>query len=171
MKKYFGLLGVFFFLVFTAIAILNYVNYNFTGQYLSELGIGSTSAFWFNTGLILAGFSFAAYFFLNFDSIQKITGIFAGLSLSGVGIFPMNIAFEHFVTAAGFFILAGITALLYSLEKLKIDKKLSLIGFGFVLIDLVFLIFRESPILQKIAVACFGVWVILVSLQKVWFQK
>ena len=165
-KKYFGFIGLFIFLIFTAIAVLNYSNYNFTGQYLSELGIGPASAIWFNTGLILTGLILAIYFLFNFKSTEKITGTLSGLSLMGVGIFPMNIEPAHTLTAALFFALAGITALTYSIQNQKHSPRVRLFGFSFVLMDLIFLILNKNPVLQKITVVTFGIWIIVISLQK-----
>ncbi|MDO8647338.1 MAG: DUF998 domain-containing protein [Candidatus Diapherotrites archaeon] len=161
-----GILGIIAFLAFTAIAVLNFPNYDFAGQFLSELGIGAASAFWFNSGLVIAGICFAV-FFARFWKEQKaiaIAGILASLALAGIGIFPMNQEPMHNIAAGLFFFLAGIAALFFSKQNRK-DRLLFAVSFLALIADIAYL-GVQSPILQKISVALFLAWVLFVSLKK-----
>lgn len=166
LQKLAGLFGIAIFLIFTAIAVLNYANYNFAGQFLSELGIGSASAFWFNSGLVIAGICFAV-FFAKFWKASKpiaVAGILASLALAGIGIFPMNQKPMHGIAAGLFFFLAGISVLFFSKQNRK-DRLLFAVSFLALIADIAYLGIG-NPIAQKISVALFLIWVFAVSLQK-----
>lgn len=161
-----GFLAVLAFLSFTALAVLNYANYSFAGQFLSELGIGENSAFWFNFGLMVAGVLFAVFFAGFFKKAKAVSmlGILASIALIGVGVFPLTQEFLHDLSVGLFFAFAGLAVLVFSLRRLRESKLLSLLGFA-VFASVLALFALGLPLVQKLSVALFLLWVLIVSLK------
>lgn len=165
-NKMLGWIGTGIFLIFTAMAVLQYPGYDFEKQFLSELGIGNASANWFNAGLLLSGACFAA-FFLGAQHGKKASGtvgLLSSLALISVGIFPLSQPVLHEIATGMFFVFAGLAILLFSLEEWKQKKALAMLGFLAVLSDAFLLLFQE-PVSQKIAAGFFLAWITAVSLQ------
>ena len=165
LQKLAGILGIAAFLVFTAIAVLNYTNYNFAGQFLSELGTGIASALWFNAGLVITGACLAVFFagFWKESKAIAIAGILASLALAGIGVFPMNQEPAHSIAAGLFFFFAGISVLLFAKENRK-DRLLFTVSFLALVTDIAYLGIG-NPISQKVSVALFLAWVFAICLQ------
>ncbi len=166
-SKMAGFVGIIIFLVFTGIAIVQYPQYNFAKQFLSELGIGSSSASWFNAGLTLSGICFAAFFWKMQKESKtiRILGLLGTITLIGIGIFSLRQAVLHFIAATLFFVLTGSTILLFSAKEWKKQKAVAVLGFLAVLSDMALLLLQE-PISQKITVGFFLVWIATLSMQK-----
>ena len=106
-----GLCGItmpFIFLFSILIAMSYSPWFKWTNNALSDLGAEGVSAFFFNNGLMLAGF-FALIFSLGLIKILyiKIGGYLlaiSSLALIGVGIFPITIFNLHYITSAIFFV-------------------------------------------------------------------
>jgi hypothetical membrane protein len=110
-KKITGLCGIlvpFVFLISILIAMLNSPWFKWTDNALSDLGAEGISAFFFNNGLILAGF-LGLIFSIGLIKILtiKIGGYFlaiSSISLVFVGIFPVTVFDLHYIASASFFI-------------------------------------------------------------------
>ena len=108
-------------------SILSYPNFSFTGNWLSDLGIGSTSAV-FNSGLILAGilgFVFCLGFRKTLPPLGKLGSVvllIGTLALIGVGLFPESSGIYHTITSFLFFgcLIVGMGIVGFSLRKEKI---------------------------------------------------
>ena len=117
-------------------------SYSLLNHYISELGQVGVShlAPLFNTGLILGGFA-SAVFMVGLGRYIKNTaakiamgvGVFAGISCSIVGFFPMNNLHTHNMVAKCFFFGRMIAVVIFSVailrqRKLKIPKLFSIAG-------------------------------------------
>ena len=117
-------------------------SYSFLNHYISELGqVGvSRLAPLFNTGLILGGFV-SAVFMVGLgryikNTVAKIAmgvGVFAGISCSMVGFFPMNNLHIHTIVAKCFFFSGMIAVVIFSIailrqRKPRIPKLFSIAG-------------------------------------------
>jgi len=112
-------------------------------HYVSELGELGVSEFamMFNLGLMLAGLFFipfmiglGLYLENTVGKIAAIFGAFSALSIYLVGIYPMNNAVMHGITAISFFLSGLIMTVLWSFailtqKNVKIPKVFSLGGF------------------------------------------
>ena len=112
-------------------------------HYVSELGELGVSEFamMFNIGMMLAGVLFFPFMIglgLYLDNllgkIAAIVGAFSALSIYLVGIYPMNNAVMHGITAISFFLSGLVMSILWSLailaqKDVQIPKILSLGGF------------------------------------------
>ncbi len=122
-------------------------------HYISELGELGVSEFAiiFNIGMMIAGifyipFMFGLGWYLEnvFGKIAGIVGAFSSLSIYLVGIYPMNNATMHGITAISFFLSGLIMSILWALailvqKDVKIPKIFSLGGFINVAIFVLFL--------------------------------
>jgi hypothetical membrane protein len=167
-KNFYPFIGVIIFLLFTALSIFIYNDYDFFGQVLSELGVGN-SAIYFNTGIIITGlFLMPFYYSMQSKSVTSkifsFTGIISAIALIGVGVFSLNYQFLHFLFAGIFFIFSAITILINVINKIFIDTK----PFLFFQILIIFTIiiygfFLKIPILQKLSVFLIIIWIIFIS--------
>jgi len=147
--------GVIVFLTFVSLAILNYFNYDFFNQYLSELGIGS-SAIFFNVGVMLTAILFILFFYLKFYKNGQlkmfILSLISAIALFLVGVFPIDHNL-HYSVAALFFISSFFVILINSIILFRENKKkISIIGFILSLFVLFYMVVLEIPLFQKIAV-------------------
>jgi hypothetical membrane protein len=180
--KNYPLIGVIIFLGSIILAIINYNNYDFFNQVLSQLGVGK-SAIFFNTGLFLTGLFLIPFYKKMYSKtilskLTSITGFFSAISLIGVGAFPLTNPIMHFLFAASFFILSATTILLYTINELKQTHifqnkentlRISLLVVVQILISLTILTYMfvlRTPIMQKIAVFVIIVWITLVYFTK-----
>ena len=101
--------------------------YSLFNHYISELGeVGVSKAAWvFNLGLILGGLCFLPFVLglgFTLDSVWgylgMAAGIWAGVSCSLVGVFPMNRMEPHIKVAMSFFRSGLVTILLFGLAIL-----------------------------------------------------
>jgi len=110
-KKLTGICGIlmpFVFLISILIAMIYSPWFKWTNNALSDLGTEGISAFFFNNGLIFAGF-LALIFSIGMIKILsvKLGGYLIAISsvaLIFVGIFPVTIFDLHFIASAIFFI-------------------------------------------------------------------
>ncbi|GEM_PF-4338587 len=168
-----GLWGIVVFVVFTAMAIIAYPGYSFAGQYLSELGTVENSAFWFNAGLILSGILLAAFFaslrhFLNtkLSKAAIVMGVLASASMAGVGLFSLRDPVLHDLFAKAFFFWGTGVMVLMSCalaQNPKFPRRLVHIGFALSVVKLATLLLGYAPILQKLDIAVYGIWILLLS--------
>ena len=108
-------------------SIWSYPNFSFTGNWLSDLGVGSTSV-GFNTGVILAGilgFIFCFGFRKSLPPLGKLgcmVLLVGTLALIGVGLFPESSGFYHTVTSVAFFgcLIVGMGVIGLGFRKQKI---------------------------------------------------
>lgn len=173
----YGILGAFMALVFTISAILLTPEYNMASQFLSELGVGGLAAHIFNLGLVIAGVSFTLFFLslraltdeTKVGFIGRILGVDSSVALIGVGVFPLTQSILHTLFAFAFFVLTGASILLLSIYFLKhsFKKILPVVGFAAIVVYIVFgftVCSSIGPIMQKLTVLIFGVWILLLNL-------
>ncbi|MDG6220606.1 MAG: DUF998 domain-containing protein [Candidatus Thermoplasmatota archaeon] len=178
-EYYLPISGITIFLVLTGIAMLTRPDYSFWGDYLSNLGRTehySSSAHFFNAGVVLAGTLSAPFFLLRLMRTkivqERIAAAFAFLAcfaLAGVGIFPSDSAnIPHNIAALVFFLFLAISIGLYSFIRRKRSIwHTTVYGFWTVAIILVLLLFNFTelgPALQKLAVGHALVWMAMFSL-------
>ncbi len=84
------------FILAMLLAEVRYPGYSVSGNYISDLGVGST-AFIFNTSIIILGILLIAGAFLtrNVSRAFAIIMILAGIGAMGVGIFPETTGSPH----------------------------------------------------------------------------
>lgn len=103
------------FLLGMVVAEAMYPGYSISGNYISDLGIGS-SAHIFNTAIILFGLAVLAGIFLlrkEFRSrIFLLLLALSGIGSIGVGIFPETILYPHTISAFTAFASGGLAAIL-----------------------------------------------------------
>jgi hypothetical membrane protein len=149
-----------FLLLFLAAAII-YGNYSPVSNYLSDLGVGKTAAF-FNSGVIIAGLVgiFFAYeltkLFKNRGRIGGVLAAIAFLFLALVGIFTEESPLHLFV-ASIFFVLAAVSIIMIGIEMK--NKMIIVLG----IVPLLLLISLTS-IVEHIAVFSVIVAELIISL-------
>ena len=119
------------------LAILRSPWFSWTGDYLSDLGIQSTSHILFNSGLIVSGALLIVFAFglrgstLSSQSRGR-TGtlllILDGFALSAIGIFPLkgdatHILILHILAAAAFFTLIPASLSFIGIAKLRSSER------------------------------------------------
>ena len=153
------------FLVTSTISIIFYPNYDFINQYFSELGIGPTSII-FNFGIMITSIFLLIYFYLLFKKKENskifYLGLISSIGLFGVGLFPMNIIFWHFLSAATFFftslIIIGI-----KITQNKDNTKLLFFGLMMALVIFNYLLIFRIPFFQKLSVYAIIIYYIIYS--------
>lgn len=98
-----------------------YPNYSVSENYISDLGVGSTSTI-FNSSVFLLGlFLIACAYFTQraFDfSLLSAVLVVAGVGAMGVGVFPETIATAHFLASLIVFLFGALSTILsYRLVK------------------------------------------------------
>ncbi|MDO8624829.1 MAG: DUF998 domain-containing protein [Candidatus Diapherotrites archaeon] len=154
LRRWFGLIGVAVFVVFTLIAISVYPNYGFFSQFLSELGeMGKESALWFNWGVVLSGLCFAVFFadFWARDRVFAACAVMASLGLLAVGIFPLPMQPHHTFAAVLFFLSAALAAAWFGKMHAKADARVAIVALLVALVTVLH-VFVLLPLTQKIAV-------------------
>jgi len=139
-KKYLKISGIFGILspiiafIFISLAILNFPNFSWTNNALSDLGVKGYPIL-FNAGLIIAGISGLIFAFGLFSMFQNKTGKIGALifiidifALIFVGIFPENIEPMHFYSSFTFFALFPISMFFIS-ASLRSNTKESIFTF------------------------------------------
>jgi hypothetical membrane protein len=143
-----GIIGSIIGLVFILTPQLFYTGtmgepFSMFNHYVSELGELGVSEFamMFNIGMMLAGLFFIPFMiglglYLEniIGKIAALVGAFSALSINLVGIYPMNNAIMHGITALSFFLSGLIMTVLWSFailaqKNVKIPKIFSLGGF------------------------------------------
>jgi hypothetical membrane protein len=114
--------------------------FNHAVSELGELGV-SELAWMFNIGLLVAGILFIPFMIglgLYIDTIiskiAAVVGVYSAISVSLVGVYPMNFLYEHSVTAISFFLSGMVMTLLWAIailvqKEAKLHKGLSIGGF------------------------------------------
>jgi len=117
-----------------------YSMFNHAVSELGELGV-SDLAWMFNLGLFLAGILFIPFMIglgIYIDNIvgkiAAVGGVYASVSITLVGVYPMNYMYEHSITALSFFLSGMIMTLLWAIailvqKEARIHKSLSVGGF------------------------------------------
>ncbi len=169
-----ALVGEIIFLVGFLISIILYNNYSFGMQFISELGVGTTSII-FNSCIIIAPILMIPFFFFskgknNISQIASLLGIASAFFLMGVGLFPLTFSNMHLFFAGMFFFSSALTALFFSfyylISAFEIKQInlfilfLSFIGFCSFIIIVIFLLFFRDPLWQKISVFVFFLWLL-----------
>ena len=135
--------SVILFIILTLLAMFAYnpIFYSFPTDYFSNLGMTMyflildkfrvdnviTTTLW-NFSIILTSFSFAIFWYIlksilvetkKMNSVSKaglILGLISSAFFIGVAIFPVDFyGYEHIIAGYGFFILLGITIILYTI--------------------------------------------------------
>jgi len=131
---------------------------------MSVLGTGEGAGY-FNNGMIIAGIigSILVYErYKNVKKILKIVGVFSMISLTLIGVFPMDIFLHKFFTGAMlgsmglFFIVYGI-----------ITKNLYVIA---ILVVFIVFAFINTPLSEWIVFVTVNVWIFLASARS-YYQK
>ncbi|MEK6958691.1 MAG: DUF998 domain-containing protein [archaeon] len=174
---FFALIGLAIIFASIVVSMFLYSNdlqayYDFSGQYLSELGVGNV-ALLFNLGLIAGSFCIIPFFFFLHKSgasflrqLASYLGMAAFIFLIGVGLFPLNSIDMHRFTAMMFIFCASITSGIISTETLFHPKKaplsfiimFSLLGFTSCIVGIILLVAMNVPLMQKLAIALFMSW-------------
>jgi len=157
-----GILAAIVFIIFTALAVVNYPDYSPYTAWLSDLGVGETALF-FNLGLILAGImglmlSISLY---NFKARLTTLGttllLLVDVFLIGVGIFTEDYGVLHTYVSFIFFILAGLALLVLGagMIKMRAGQFTFLMGIAMAII---YSILGVQPISEFILVAVIIFW-------------
>ncbi|MBD3256192.1 MAG: DUF998 domain-containing protein [Candidatus Lokiarchaeota archaeon] len=191
-----AIFGGLFFLITTIIAMIIYPGgYSFTNYYFSNLGTSKTvgtsepnpiASVLFLLACVIAGLSLIPFWvaltsvfsrkpstkFLSY--IGSILGIISSPLLMAIGIFPGDTAHaEHTFSARFFFLAFAITIMLYSVaiiineQYLNIYSYLGIIFSIFIVLFLFRIFDLINPLVQKIIVYGFMVWV-LIQITKIW---
>ncbi|MCX6666995.1 MAG: DUF998 domain-containing protein [Euryarchaeota archaeon] len=141
--------------------------FRWTHNALSDLGIKSNAAAFFNIGMMLGG-SLTFVFSLGLIRIlsNKIGAYILSLSalgLIGIGLFPENIFTLHFISSATFFVLLALSLLLIGL-KIKqnpFERNMGMLATLFAVVAIgstIFLIPFEGVAIPE-AFACFPAFI------------
>lgn len=152
-----GIIAFIIFMVFTFTSVALYpTHYTLLYDWLSNLGninFNPLGAVFFNWGCIIAGLILIPFFIWLYEwkPVQKwskvllligiILGIFASISLIGVGVFPENYIKQHIMAATGVFGSLFIIIILLSISLFKHPKFMHSVaywGIVSVLIDISF---------------------------------
>jgi hypothetical protein len=159
-----GLAALLVFSIFTFISLALYpTTYTIPFNWLSNLGniyLNPAGAIFFNWGCIITGFILMP-FILSFyrwkpsGNLGKVLivsaiifGVFASISLIGVGIFPETHIKLHVLAASGVFESLFLIVILMTLSLFKHPKfirSVAYIGFFAVVIDVLFVILLSLP--------------------------
>ncbi|MGC8573139.1 MAG: hypothetical protein C0171_05640 [Caldisphaera sp.] len=116
-------IGVAQFFIFMMIAESLYPGYSISKNYISDLGVGST-AYIFNTSIIVMGFLLIISGFLLEGKILKIFLLLSGIGAAGVGFFPENSPYHlHTIMSLIVFLFASLSS--YAAFKYKSNKNLT----------------------------------------------
>ncbi|MBU0530223.1 MAG: DUF998 domain-containing protein [Nanoarchaeota archaeon] len=160
------------FIIFTAIAVLNYPDYSPYTTYLSDLGVGPTAIF-FNVGLVVAGLLglvLAAGVYQirsNICVVGTFLLLFTNIALMEIGIFSENFGLSHTFMSWTFFFFATFMLFVVGTGIAKTEK--SRTGYITILLGVIivvqFLILGGAhPITEFIAVALIILWSFLIGL-------
>ncbi|MFA5125845.1 MAG: DUF998 domain-containing protein [archaeon] len=176
-SKSFALIGLIIFLLLSISSIYFYPKYDFSNQYLSDLGVGSTSLL-FNSGIIIASILLLPFIFSLYKSYSFLsqTTYFLGFAsvifFAGIAVFPLTFQSIHSFIAGLFFFSMSffiLFALLLRLKNwLKIEPKPILVESIFlllstftILITFIFLFISFTPLMQKLSILSIVLWVFL----------
>jgi len=168
-KKLTGLLVTISFICTLILAIIAYKNYNFFGQYLSELGAGETSVI-FNVGLMITSLLMVCLYILIYYKESKsnlVIGVVSAVSLFGVGLFPLTLKNPHYLSALLFFLLSFFLIAKSNINLYFKEKNIDWIGVISIVVILFYIIIFRNPLMQKFSVFVIIVWLIW----KVFFNK
>lgn len=159
-----GILAVVLFSIFTLTSVVFYPNpYNPLYNWLSNLGnvnLNHSGALFFNLGCIITALVLIPFFagLHRWNPTRKwsktlltlgiILGIFACISLIGVGVYPETNIQPHIIAASGVFSTLFLITIFLSIALLKHPKFMRVVaywGIIAVLIDLSFLILLSLP--------------------------
>lgn len=171
----FGLAGAIVFVVSIFLATLINPSYNHISQYLSELALNPSSAFFFNFGLIITGVLLIKFFWMlkPFFPGSKTAwfgisfGILSSIGLIGVGVYPLPMP-EHDAVARMFFVFTALSILALSLANQKtktFSAKITRFGILVGIAHPIGLILGYSPLIQKGIIVLYGIWIVLVCLE------
>jgi hypothetical protein len=182
-----GILGVFFYCVFTFISFLFFpAPFSPFEHVLSELGVSSSNpngAVFYGVGVILLGGSLVPFFIGLYhwlsdgerkrrSDVVLVAGVFTGVSLVMTGVFPGEFLVLHFIWAMLFFIFFALTIVMMNtalFSRPRIDRRISVYGYLVVAFDLIFLIqillggLVITAITEWITVFAFLGWVGLIA--------
>jgi len=141
--------------------------FRWTHNALSDLGIKSNAAAFFNIGMMLGGI-LTFVFSLGLIRIlsNKIGAYFLSLSalgLIGIGLFPETIFTLHFISSATFFVLLALSLLLIGL-KIKQDpfeRNMGMLATLFAMVAIsstVFLLILEGVAIPE-SISCFPAFI------------
>ncbi len=130
----FGIVGSLLPLVFIAVAIMLSPWFNWQNNALSDLGhaVKSNVAPIFNFGLFFSGFLMIIYAIKALKNYAKYTSYFlllAFLAFQLVAIFDEVYGFLHFVVSILFFVLLGLSTIVYAVERKSILAAIALVIF------------------------------------------
>lgn len=177
-----GIAASIFCCVFTFISFLLYPTpYSPINNWLSDLGNSSNNpagAFFFNSGLILAGITFLPFVFgLNKWYVNKkkwknrliatqAVGYLSAFFLIMVGVFSEDYPMQHVFWSATLFIAFGVFVILSGVSLFRHPKFIKLIGiygFAVVAIDIIFGLICHEYLLEWITSFGFLSYIILIT--------
>ncbi|MHA1168934.1 MAG: DUF998 domain-containing protein [Candidatus Hodarchaeales archaeon] len=176
-----GIVSVIVFISLTTISYLLYQGYDIFDQTLSKLGARPGSGLYFNAGLVITGFLFIPFYYSVHEWLPKenrslmitrsLLGVAGAIALIGVGLVPDVSGLEtaHNIIAFTFFLLTSLAILIVSNElntQELIEPAYTWLGYACVGSALFYAIISipfDVPILQKVTVAFYLAWVVVIS--------
>lgn len=172
----FALIGILSFVLLTLFSIYSYPKFDLAGQYLSDLGVGSTGAF-FNSGIMVCAL-FLLPLFISFykphaffRQVASFIGIAAMIFFAGIAFFPASMGVIHTSLAGLFFFCTMITILFvgfdYAKNILRKEKRGFIFVASFVVLSLlvssiiIYFLFERTPFWQKLSVIGAIFWVLI----------
>ncbi|MBM4237551.1 MAG: DUF998 domain-containing protein, partial [Euryarchaeota archaeon] len=136
---------------------------------LSELGGDRAGRMYFNSGVIVEGILGLIFAIGLWRALPRTLGasagfivlLLAGISLVGVGIFPITTGLYHTVASYAFFGLSLLAILLFLVPIWKsrtFGPVPGVITGAAVVISLLFLFLTSVPLAEAVAVICLMVW-------------
>ena len=177
------------FITFTAISIMLYpLPWSPTTTFLSDFGNMKTNVYgskYFNVGLIIAGIAIIPFYIgLNdwypedklkyFIVIGQLLGIFSGIALILIGIYPEDFSKDHRFWSYTFFEINFLSMLFINttlLANKNYSRRVAIIAYAFLAVTLVsYLIYGGAPIIEWLTVSESLIFSGLLSLETWWLK-
>jgi len=175
-NAYMGIAAAITFIILFVAALFLYNGYSIFTNYLSDLGVNSSTSFLFNNSLIITGFLGFLFSIGLSRMFQKekmgyvgsLLFMVACISLTLVGVFPSSYNFLHSLFAGIFFTLAAVSLILIGLQMRNYSKNLGILSVAAGVPPLVFIL-TVVPFTEHIAVFSILAWTIIfcVSIAKI----
>ena len=151
-------------------------DFTFTGNALSDMGrVGLEKNYIFNGGLLMAGF-FGFLFSLifisaaqRFEKASAFVFSLAALCLMGIGLFPEGTS-PHYPFSVGFYAIATLSIIVYSIAVFKTKKRLATFSLGMVAVGLILSFlpgWKGVAIPETIGAVIICIWMVLVA-YRIW---
>ncbi len=118
------------FFLWMLIAVSTYPGYSVSGNYISDLGVGSTAII-FNTSIIVLGVMslVAAVLLRKYSAAVLVTLVLAGIGAIGVGVFPETTGAYHTYSSLVVFLFGSIASYaVFAKERKGITAAFAVLG-------------------------------------------